>query len=111
MEQCGQQIRIVSEENLSNTLKAQTQISTNPATIATDSKFAGTTWVITGTLSEPREAIAESIRAHGGKVTDSVSKNTGYVLAGEEAGSKLEKAHKLSVRVLSEAEFREILAD
>ena len=69
-------------------------------------KFAGTTWVITGTLSEPREGIAETIRAHGGKVTDSVSKKTSYVLAGEEAGSKLDKAQKLGVRVLNEAEFR-----
>jgi DNA ligase (NAD+) len=72
-------------------------------------KFAGTTWVITGTLSEPREVIAETIRANGGKVTDSVSKKTSYVLAGEEAGSKLEKAQKLGVRVLTEAEFREML--
>ena len=78
---------------------------------ATGGEFAGTTWVITGTLSEPRDAIAESIRTHGGKVTDSVSKKTSYVLAGEEAGSKLEKAHKLGVRVLSEAEFREMLAN
>jgi len=72
-------------------------------------KFAGTTWVITGTLSEPREGIAETIRAHGGKVTDSVSKKTSYVLAGEEAGSKLDKARKLGVSVLSEAEFRRML--
>ena len=72
-------------------------------------KFAGTTWVITGTLSEPREGIAETLRAHGGKVTDSVSKKTSFVLAGEDAGSKLAKARKLGVRVLGEAEFREML--
>lgn len=74
-------------------------------------RFAGTTWVITGTLSEPRDEIAEKIRAHSGKVTDSVSKKTTYVLAGEEAGSKLEKAGKLGVRVLSEAEFRGMLEE
>ena len=77
--------------------------------VAAGGLFAGTTWVLTGTLSEPREEVAEAIRAHGGKVTESVSKKTSYVLAGEEAGSKLEKAHKLGVRVLTEAEFRTML--
>ncbi|MEA3188863.1 MAG: ligase [Chthoniobacter sp.] len=74
-----------------------------------DEKFAGSTWVITGTLSQGREEIAELIRARGGKVVASVSKKTSFVLAGDEAGSKLEKASKLGVRVLSEAEFREML--
>lgn len=71
--------------------------------------FKNTTWVITGTLSQSRDEIAELIRARGGKVSGSVSKKTSYVLAGEEAGSKLEKAKKLGVRVLGEAEFREML--
>ncbi|MCX6966446.1 MAG: NAD-dependent DNA ligase LigA [Verrucomicrobia bacterium] len=74
-------------------------------------KFSGTSWVLTGTLSEPREVVAEIVRTHGGKVTDSVSKKTSYVLAGEEAGSKLDKAQKLGVRVLTEAEFRAMLAE
>jgi len=102
------QIKIVSEENLSITLKFRIAAS-NPVNTTSGGRFAGTTWVITGTLSEPREGIAETIRAHGGKVTDSVSKKTSYVLAGEEAGSKLEKAQKLGVRVLAEAEFRGML--
>jgi DNA ligase (NAD+) len=72
--------------------------------------FKNTTWVITGTLSESRDEIAELIRARGGKVSGSVSKKTSYVLAGEEAGSKLEKAKKLGVRVLTEDEFREMVA-
>jgi DNA ligase (NAD+) len=72
--------------------------------------FKNTTWVITGTLSESRDEIAELIRARGGKISGSVSKKTSYVLAGEEAGSKLEKAKKLGVRVLNEGEFRELLA-
>jgi DNA ligase (NAD+) len=73
--------------------------------------FKNTTWVITGTLSESRDEIAELIRARGGKVSGSVSKKTSFVLAGEEAGSKLEKARKLGVRVLSESEFRKMLAN
>jgi DNA ligase (NAD+) len=71
--------------------------------------FKGTTWVITGTLTQSRDEIAELILARGGKVSGSVSKKTSFVLAGEEAGSKLEKAKKLGVRVLDEAEFRTML--
>ena len=76
-----------------------------PVQAASD-KLAGTTWVITGTLSQGREEIADTIRSHGGKVSSSVSKKTSYVLAGEEAGSKLAKAEKLGVAVLDEAAFR-----
>src|SRR5437868_3993289 len=72
--------------------------------------FKNTTWIITGTLSQSRDEIAELIRARGGKVSGSVSKKTSYVLAGEEAGSKLEKAKNLGVRVLDEAAFRKMLA-
>jgi DNA ligase (NAD+) len=68
--------------------------------------LAGTTWVITGTLSQGREEIAEIIRSHGGKVSGSVSKKTSFLLAGEEAGSKIDKALKLGVTVLDEAAFR-----
>ncbi len=75
----------------------------------TGSAFTGSTWVITGTLSQPREEIAETIIARGGKVSGSVSKKTTCVLAGAEAGSKLEKAQKLGVRVLTEEEFRAML--
>src|SRR3954465_12826290 len=71
--------------------------------------FRNTTWVITGTLTQSRDDIAELIRARGGKVSGSVSKKTSFVLAGEEAGSKLEKAKKLGVRVLEETEFRKML--
>lgn len=66
-------------------------------------ELAGETWVITGTLSRPRDEIAELIRRHGGTVSGSVSKKTSYVLAGEEAGSKLDKAKSLGVPVVDEA--------
>jgi DNA ligase (NAD+) len=71
--------------------------------------FKGTTWVITGTLTQSRDEIAEMIIARGGKVSGSVSKKTSFLLAGEEAGSKLEKAKKLGVRAIDEAAFREML--
>jgi len=75
-----------------------------------DSPFAGSTWVLTGTLSKPRDEIAEMIIQRGGKVSTSVSKKTGYVLAGQEPGSKLAQAKRLGVRVLDEAAFRKMLA-
>jgi DNA ligase (NAD+) len=71
--------------------------------------FKGTIWVITGTLSQSRDEIAELILTRGGKVSASVSKKTSFLLAGEEAGSKLEKAKKLGVRVMDEAAFRKLL--
>lgn len=76
---------------------------------AADGPLKGTTWVLTGTLSMSREEAAEMIRAKGGKVSGSVSAKTTYLLAGEEAGSKLEKAQKLGVKVLSEEEFRKLV--
>ncbi|MFN0079046.1 MAG: NAD-dependent DNA ligase LigA [Prosthecobacter sp.] len=76
---------------------------------AASDKLNGTTWVITGTLSEDRETIADTIRANGGKVSGSVSGKTTYLLAGEDAGSKLDKATKLGVKILTEAEFRAML--
>jgi DNA ligase (NAD+) len=71
-------------------------------------KLAEKTFVLTGTLSEPREAVAERIRAAGGKTSSSVSKKTDYVVAGENAGSKLEDAQRLGVIILNEKEFAEL---
>lgn len=68
--------------------------------------FAGNTFVLTGTLpTMSREEASAMIEVLGGKVSSSVSKKTDYVLAGEEAGSKLEKAQKLGVKIIDEAEF------
>lgn len=72
--------------------------------------LAGKTLVLTGTLpSLTREEASARIEAAGGKVSSSVSKKTDYVLAGEDAGSKLEKARKLGVRIIDEAGFLELL--
>ena len=68
--------------------------------------FAGKTFVLTGTLPKRTRPEAEAlIKQRGGKVTGSVSKMTSYVLAGEEAGSKLDKAKQLGIPVIDEAEF------
>lgn len=72
--------------------------------------LAGKTIVVTGTLTQfTREEIEELIHEQGGNAAGSVSKKTDFVVAGEKAGSKLEKANKLGVRVLTEAEFVELL--
>ncbi|HLP26523.1 MAG TPA: NAD-dependent DNA ligase LigA, partial [Acidobacteriota bacterium] len=73
--------------------------------------FTGKTFVLTGTLPTlTRDDASAMIEAAGGKVSGSVSKKTSYVLAGDEAGSKLEKAQQLGVPVIDEAEFRRMLA-
>ena len=72
--------------------------------------LAGKKVVITGTLSRPRSYFVERLEEAGGTFASSVSKNTDYVLAGEEAGSKLERANSLGVPVLDEAAFEELLS-
>jgi DNA ligase (NAD+) len=71
--------------------------------------LSGKRVVITGTLDRPRSYYVGRLEAAGGTFTSSVSKNTDYVLAGEEAGSKLERARKLGVPILDEAGFKELL--
>jgi DNA ligase (NAD+) len=74
------------------------------------SPIAGMTFVLTGTLPTlSRDEASDLIRKAGGNVTGSVSKNTNFLLAGEEAGSKLDKAKELGIRILTEKEFLEVL--
>ena len=72
-------------------------------------KLNGATFVITGTLSKPRSEIERIIENFGGKVTSSVSKNTDFVLAGESAGSKLDKAKALRIKVINEDIFYKMI--
>lgn len=75
-----------------------------------DERFAGKTFVLTGTLEKySREEAKKIIESFGGKASGSVSKKTSYVLAGEEAGSKLVKAEQLGVPVITEKEFEEMI--
>ena len=73
--------------------------------IVADSKFAGKSFVFTGSIAMDRTEAQEIVRKLGGEVSSSVSKNTSYVVAGENAGSKLDKAQELGVEIISEDEF------
>lgn len=81
-----------------------------PAKKQSDSKIAGQTFVITGTLSKPREEFKEIIENAGGKVGGSLSSQTDYLLCGEEAGSKLDKAKALGTKILDEKAFSRLIA-
>ena len=75
-----------------------------------DDRFAGKTFVLTGTLEKyTRDQASEIIEKFGGKTSGTVSKRTNYVLAGEQAGSKLTKAQELSVTIITEEEFDKMI--
>ncbi len=79
--------------------------------VAAGTALAGKTFVLTGAMSVPRGQIKALVEANGGKVTGSVSKKTGYVVAGDSPGSKIEKAEKIGVPILSEDELRALLGE
>lgn len=74
------------------------------------SKLAGKTFVFTGTLSRPREEYEARVRELGGRASSSVSKETDYVVAGDNPGSKYDKAKKLGVKIVNEDEFGKLIA-
>ena len=77
--------------------------------LQTNPNITGKTFVLTGTLTKPRGEVETLIESLGGKTSSSVSKNTDYVLAGESAGSKLDKARALGVKIINEEEFNDLL--
>ena len=77
--------------------------------VSLGNQFEGKKFVITGTLSEARGHFKKLIEAHGGKVSGSVSKGTDYLLAGDKAGSKADKATELGVSILNEEQFNNML--
>jgi DNA ligase (NAD+) len=92
-------------------LRRELRIKSGPAVEhAQSDALAGKTFVITGALSEPRSTWQARLEAAGAKVSGSVSKKTHFLLAGENAGSKLEKARELGVRVIDEAEAARLVA-
>lgn len=85
-------------------------VNMNSLSVVTDARFDGKTFVLTGTLNSfTRAEASKIIEGFGGKTSSSVSKKTSYVLAGEAAGSKLDKANSLGVEVISEEQFREMI--
>jgi len=109
-----QWFRIPANQTLISRLKAAglqlvAEVETNPTPVSKQ-PFSGKTLVITGTLPTLKRDEAKAlIQKAGGKVTDSVSKKTDYLVVGEEAGSKLEKAEALGIPRLSEAQLLEML--
>ena len=90
------------------------ELGINPTSkaVAKSDKLGGKTFVLTGTLQNmTRDEASELIKLNGGKTSSSVSKKTDFVLAGENAGSKLDKAQNLGVIILTEAEFLEMIKE
>lgn len=101
---------VEDNRNMIHKLKELGVNTVSTKTVAGD-RFNGMTFVLTGTLpTYTRSAAAEIIESFGGKVSGSVSKKTTYVLAGEEAGSKLDKANALGVQVIDEEEFNKMIS-
>ena len=101
-------VSFFGSEEVKNTIEKLSALGVNTSYVknSTSGSFSGLTFVITGTLpTMKRSECKKMIIDNGGKVVDSVSKTTNYLVAGDKAGSKLDKAHKLGIKVLSENEL------
>lgn len=100
------------EEHMKELIARLTEcgINTKYEKVQIDDRFAGKTFVLTGTLPTLKRSEAKAlIEKYGGKASSSVSKKTDYVLAGEEAGSKLDKAQQLGIEIITEEQFKEMI--
>jgi DNA ligase (NAD+) len=105
-------VAFFAEEETSRLLEKLRKAGLRPRETAAQrvsDELAGQTFVFTGTLSQPREEAEALVKQRGARASSSVSKQTTYVVAGENAGSKLEKARQLGVKILTEDEFRELI--
>lgn len=100
------------EEHMKELIARLTEcgINTKYEKVQIDDRFAGKTFVLTGTLPTLKRSEAKAlIEKYGGKASGSVSKKTDYVLAGEEAGSKLDKAQQLGIEIITEEQFKDMI--
>ena len=109
----GNIIEFFEQEQTKDTLEKLKNVGVNMQILSfeeeSDNRFEGNTFVLTGTLSKyTRDEASNIIEKFGGKVSSAVSKKTSYVLAGEDAGSKLTKAQNLGVTIISEQEFEDM---
>lgn len=102
----------LSKKKFVDEIKAMIKLGVNPApekSSSASSKLSGLTFVITGTLPIERDKVKALIEENGGKASSSVSKKTSYVLAGEDAGTKLDKARELNVKIIDWTELQQLL--
>ncbi len=105
-------LTLINRLRFSGLQLAESAVDTTAAPLSGNQPLGGKTFVITGTLPTLKRDEAKAlIQDAGGKVTDSVSKKTNYLVVGEDAGSKLEKAQMLGISCLSEAQLLELLKD
>ncbi len=106
-------VEFFAQEQTKDLLKRLEDAGVNTKAIeeeTTDNRFEGQTFVLTGSLQKfTRKEAEDLIEKFGGKTSSSVSKKTNYVLAGEDAGSKLTKAQSLGVNIISEEEFENLI--
>ena len=105
-------VEFFSQEQTKDLLDKLKQAGVNMNSLEenTDEKLEGKTFVITGSLEKfTRKEIEDLIEKHGGKASGTVSKKTDYLIAGENAGSKLKKAQELGIKIISEKEFEDII--
>lgn len=103
--------KLVDRLDISNSEYRDPHASTVGTTHAGEQKkLSGKTFVITGTLSIPRDDLKKMVRQHGGIVSTSISQSTHYLIAGDDAGSKYKKAEQLGIPIITEDQFRNMIA-